>query len=87
MERTQWTPAPEHGRRALKYHEAAAQQRVLQLEQARQNHQISPDAYNHEVRSRKTTLHLSSFSYLANVVALRRLKLQAQQTQFRRSRY
>jgi hypothetical protein len=38
MEQTQWTPM----RTALKRHEAAAHQRVLQLEQARQNHQITP---------------------------------------------
>ncbi|KAF4043616.1 hypothetical protein GN244_ATG03929 [Phytophthora infestans] len=78
MEHTQWT-APAQERRVLKRHEAAAQQRVLQLEQARQTHQISPDAYHHQ-------LHLSSFSYLANVMALRRQKLQAQ-PQFQRSMY
>ncbi|KAG1707945.1 hypothetical protein DVH05_024597 [Phytophthora capsici] len=64
----------------LKRHELVAQNRVLQLEQARQNHQISPDDYNRQ-------LHLSSFSYLANVMALRRHKLQAQQSQFQRSMY
>ncbi|KAE8876183.1 hypothetical protein PF005_g18952 [Phytophthora fragariae] len=78
MEQNQWTPVPTHG--PLRRHEAAAQQRALQLEQARQNHQISPDDYNRQ-------LHLSSFSYLANVMALRRHKMQAQQTQFQRSMY
>ncbi|KAE9036600.1 hypothetical protein PR003_g10206 [Phytophthora rubi] len=78
MEQNQWTPVPTHG--PLRRHEAAAQQRALQLEQARQNHQISPDDYNRQ-------LHLSSFSYLANVIALRRHKMQAQQTQFQRSMY
>ncbi|KAH7464644.1 hypothetical protein PRIC1_010803 [Phytophthora ramorum] len=75
---TQWAPA--HGQTPLKRHEAIAQQRALQLERARQTHQISPDDYNRQ-------LHLSSFSYLANVMALRRNKMQAQHSQFQRSMY
>ncbi|KAG3066082.1 hypothetical protein PI124_g22146 [Phytophthora idaei] len=71
--------APAQGRSALKRHEAEARHRVLQLEQARQNHQILPNDYNHQ-------LHLSSFSYLANVMALRRQKMQTQ-PQFQRSMY
>ncbi|ETI53371.1 hypothetical protein, variant 2 [Phytophthora nicotianae CJ01A1] len=52
MEHEQWT-ASAPGRRVSKRHEVAAQQRVLELEQARQNHQISPNDYNHQVRRKQ----------------------------------
>ncbi|KAG7378987.1 hypothetical protein PHYBOEH_012075 [Phytophthora boehmeriae] len=77
MEQTTSTLA---GQATLKRHEALAQQRALQLERARQQNQISPLDYNRQ-------LHLSSFSYLANVMAIRQQKLQTRDPRFQRSMY
>ncbi|GAB9463771.1 hypothetical protein Gpo141_00001219 [Globisporangium polare] len=64
----------------LQRQELEQQRRVEQLEQARQLNQISPDDYNKQ-------LHLMSFSYLANIMAMRERKRQNVPAYHQRSMY